>query len=334
MSAETELDQAPTHVAPHLLPTRSFDAACARVVVYLSQTAPMGMWAITRITDGRQIVLAIQDDRYGIGTGAEFSYDESLCRWMVAGTAPQIAPDVDAVPQYATAVARSRVPVNAYVGTPIVAPGGELYGTVCGFDPETMTPASMIEQPLLDLLSSLLSAVLQADLHATAVSRELEQARHEADVDALTGLLNRRGWDRFLEREEERFRRFGDPAGVVVLDLDHLKFVNDTLGHAAGDLYIQRAATALAGVIRRGDVLARLGGDEFGMVAVGAGTAQTAALIDRAERALARAGVAGSFGHAPYSVATGFPGACKAADEAMYEQKRLRRGRPGRHHRP
>jgi diguanylate cyclase (GGDEF)-like protein len=59
--------------------------------------------------------------------------------------------------------------------------------------------------------------------------------------------------------EEERFRRFGDPACVVVMDLDRLKVVNDTQGHGAGDHYIRRAA----------DVLARLGGDEFGIVAPG-----------------------------------------------------------------
>lgn len=110
----------------------------------------------------------------------------------------------------------------------------------------------------------------------------------------------------------------------------------------------------LAGTVRRGDVLARLGGDEFGIVAVGATPEQAGELVAHAERAMAAAGVAGSFGHAPYSVVTGFPGAWQAADEAMYEQKRRRRDagrrhvsdrglptrrrpdqqRPGRHRRP
>jgi hypothetical protein len=72
----------------------------------------------------------------------------------------------------------------------------------------------------------------------------------------------------------------------------------------------------LAGTVRRGDVLARLGGDEFGIVAVGATPEQAGELVAHAERAMAAAGVAGSFGHAPYSVVTGFPGAWQAADEA------------------
>ena len=320
-----------TQVAAHLLPARAFDTACELVVRYLSDVAPMGIWAVTRIASGRQVVLATDGDAYPITHGAEVDYAGSMCRWMVSGTAPRIAPDVSAVPEYAAAAARAPIEISSYIGTPIVQPDGELFGTVCGFD-RHRKPVSLTEhRPLLDLLSSLLSAVLESDLRATAIARELEQARREAEVDALTGLLNRRGWDRYLRHEEQRFRRFGDPACVVVLDLDHLKIVNDTQGHEAGDHYIRRAATVLAGTVRKGDVLARLGGDEFGVVAVGATPEQAGELVARAERAMAAAGVAGSFGHAPYSVVTGFPGAWQAADEAMYEQKRRRRGDGARH---
>jgi diguanylate cyclase (GGDEF)-like protein len=126
-------------------------------------------------------------------------------------------------------------------------------------------------------------------------------------------------------REEERFRRFGDDATVIVLDLDNLKTVNDVRGHDAGDDYIRAAARVLDSTVRSGDVLARLGGDEFGIIAVGATAEQAEGWVERAERELERAGVSGSFGHAPYSIVAGFPGAWKAADEAMYVRKRLRR---------
>jgi diguanylate cyclase (GGDEF)-like protein len=315
----------PTPVAPHLMPVRSFDVACALVVEYLARVAPMGLWAVTRIDGDAQLVLSSTGDTYPVHDGDVVPFGTSLCRRMVSGAAPRIAPDVTDVPAYADAVAVAPVTIGAYVGTPITGPGGELFGTVCGFDPHPM-PESMIEhQPLLDLLSSLLSAVLAGDLRATADARELEQARREADVDALTGLLNRRGWDRYLAAEEERFRRFGDPACVVVIDLDRLKVVNDTQGHEAGDSYIRRAARALETAVRHGDVLARLGGDEFGVVAVGATPEQAREIVERADEAMRTSGVAGSFGFAPYTVVSGFPGALEAADRAMYEQKHSRR---------
>jgi diguanylate cyclase (GGDEF)-like protein len=246
---------------------------------------------------------------------------------MVSGTAPQIALDIGVVPEYAATALTAPITVGAYVGIPIVNADGKLFGTVCGLDPASQPESLRAHQPLLDLLSSLLSAVLEADVAATTIARELEQARSDAETDALTGLINRRGWDRYLQQEEQRYRRFGDPACVVVLDLDHLKIVNDTEGHDAGDRYLQRAARALAAATRSADILARIGGDEFGIVLSGAGVEQADVLVDRMQLALHEAGIAGSFGHAPYTVVTGFPGAWQAADEAMYEQKRKRRQR-------
>ncbi|MEU7816232.1 sensor domain-containing diguanylate cyclase [Pseudonocardia sp. NPDC049154] len=312
-------------VADALLPTRSFDVACHRVLEYLQQTVPLGGWAVTRVVGDRQVLLTAEGDGYDLPPGTSLPFSESMCHTMVEGTTPRIAPDVREVPQYAEMAAAAPIDISAYVGTPIVSGDGRLFGTVCGYDPSPQPAALRDQLPLLDLLSGLLSAVLDADLSATAAARELERARREAETDALTGLLNRRGWDRFVEQEEDRFRRFGDTASVVVLDLDNLKTVNDVHGHDAGDEYIRRAATALAATVRRGDVLARLGGDEFGIIAAGAVPDEAAELVGRAEKALAGAGVSGSFGHAPYRIVTGFPGAWKAADDAMYEQKRRRR---------
>jgi diguanylate cyclase (GGDEF)-like protein len=310
------------------MPAQAFDTASALVIDYLTRTMPLGMWAITRVVDGRQVMLTVDAPAYGITVGAEFPFANSFCRSMIAGTAPQIAPDIGEVPDYAAAAAIAPITVGAYLGTPIVRPDGTLFGTLCGYDPQPQSDALRTLQPLLDLFSSMLSAVLQADIAATTAARDLETARREADTDVLTGLLNRRGWDRYLQQEEQRFRRFGDAACVVVLDLDHLKIVNDTLGHDAGDRHIRQAAQVLAATARSGDILARLGGDEFGIVAVGATIGQAEHLVARMEQALRAAGVSGSFGHAPYGVVTGFPGAWQAADQAMYRQKQQRREQP------
>jgi diguanylate cyclase (GGDEF)-like protein/PAS domain S-box-containing protein len=95
------------------------------------------------------------------------------------------------------------------------------------------------------------------------LEREL---RHMADHDPLTGLLNRRGLEAELERHVAHVNRYGDRGALLVLDLDHFKAVNDTLGHEAGDQLIVSVANLLRNRLRSSDAVARLGGDEFAIL--------------------------------------------------------------------
>jgi diguanylate cyclase (GGDEF)-like protein len=101
---------------------------------------------------------------------------------------------------------------------------------------------------------------------ALARSRYEAELKHMADHDPLTGLLNRRAYERSLEEHLARGERYGHAGAVMVLDLDSFKEVNDTLGHSAGDELIVRVAGALASRLRESDTLARLGGDEFAIL--------------------------------------------------------------------
>jgi diguanylate cyclase (GGDEF)-like protein len=84
--------------------------------------------------------------------------------------------------------------------------------------------------------------------------------------DALTGLNNRRSFELALSREIDRVARSGEPALLLTLDIDHFKRVNDTHGHAAGDLVIRAVGRALADTVRPMDLVARVGGEEFAIV--------------------------------------------------------------------
>ncbi len=84
--------------------------------------------------------------------------------------------------------------------------------------------------------------------------------------DALTGLGNRRQLEATLEREVDRVARSGESALVLLLDIDHFKRVNDTYGHAAGDLVLQAVAGCLQECVRPMDTLVRYGGEEFAIV--------------------------------------------------------------------
>jgi diguanylate cyclase (GGDEF)-like protein len=324
-------------VAAELAPPKAFDAACRMVVDYLAYVVPLDAWAVTRVADGHQTMLVTADSGYGLAPGHSAPWTASMCQYMVAGSAPRIVPDTRRVPdleRIATEAASQGMQVGTYVGTPIVTSDGRLFGTVVGMNREPVDAGLVTQEPLLDLLSSLLSSVLEADTAAVDSARALERAVSDAESDALTGLLNRRGWERWLDREDDRFRRFGDPASVVMLDLDGLKAVNDTDGHDAGDRHLRHCAAVLRSTIRSTDPLARLGGDEFALVAqVGVEDAQN--LVERLREALDAAGVPCSIGSAPFTVAGGFPGACAEADALMYADKRARRaGRPGPTPRP
>ena len=90
-----------------------------------------------------------------------------------------------------------------------------------------------------------------------------QQLQHMADHDPLTGLLNRRSFNRELSSHVSRARRYGATGALLILDIDHFKYFNDTQGHSAGDQLIVRISRGLRGRLRDSDVIARLGGDEF-----------------------------------------------------------------------
>lgn len=97
--------------------------------------------------------------------------------------------------------------------------------------------------------------------------RELQgRLQFEADHDPMTGLLNRRGFGRELDRHVDHVRRYGPVGCVLLIDLDGLKGVNDTEGHYVGDQAILRAADVLRERFRHTDAVGRLGGDEFAVL--------------------------------------------------------------------
>ncbi|WP_240503300.1 GGDEF domain-containing protein, partial [Streptomyces prasinopilosus] len=110
--------------------------------------------------------------------------------------------------------------------------------------------------------ATVLAAVVAAGI---AQTERLEEARRLAYTDALTGLANRRAVDARLDEAIERHRRDGAVVSLVVCDLNGLKRVNDTLGHAVGDRLLERFGTVLSlcGAMLPGALAGRLGGDEF-----------------------------------------------------------------------
>ncbi len=155
----------------------------------------------------------------------------------------------------------------------------------------------------------------------------------EARTDALTGLLNRRGFDERAEIELTRARREGSSIAVVMFDIDYFKRVNDEWGHDTGDLVLARTAAILADEARDIDVVARLGGEEFAVLMPSCDSEGAAQLADRTRDAVAAAGSSGvpavrmSAGLAAAEAPENAQELLQAADIALYRAKGAGRDR-------
>jgi diguanylate cyclase (GGDEF)-like protein len=114
-----------------------------------------------------------------------------------------------------------------------------------------------------------------------ALRQKIDRLRADADLDSLTGLANRRRFRVALVREVERWRRYRVPCALLMLDIDHLKRINDQFGHPAGDAVIRQIAQTLREVSRDNDTAARLGGEEFGLLLAGVDLQRAAAAAER-----------------------------------------------------
>jgi diguanylate cyclase (GGDEF)-like protein len=167
------------------------------------------------------------------------------------------------------------------------------------------------------------------DRNARLVNRLAEEARR----DALTGLLNRRGFDERAELELARARRQGTSLAIASLDLDHFKRINDEWGHDIGDLVLGRAAELIVVQARELDVVARFGGEEFVVLLPGATGSDARALTERVRLAFATdvgsglpmAGV--SAGVAAAVAPRRIDELLRMADAALYSAKRAGRDR-------
>lgn len=159
-----------------------------------------------------------------------------------------------------------------------------------------------------------------------------EELRYISNHDSLTGLYNRSYFESQMVKLE-RERRF--PLGVVMVDVDDLKLLNDSLGHDAGDDILRRTAALLKSTFRADDVVSRIGGDEFAVLLPGADTKIVSNAIARFKKELHQHNAKHdepalnlSLGAVAVETGISLTKALKEADEQMYQEKLRKGGRP------
>jgi two-component system cell cycle response regulator len=180
----------------------------------------------------------------------------------------------------------------------------------------------------------------QAGVQREAALPQEEEAPAVAATDVLTQVGNRNRFGQALVDAMAEARTARRPVGVIILDTDRFKSINEAHGHDAGDAILIELAARLKAIAREKDVLCRLGGEEFGIVAVGSSLRETAALAETMRRVVAArpfypGGEAGPIGPLPVTISIGVAGCdgtndgelskpamlVKAADKALYVAK-------------
>ncbi len=197
-------------------------------------------------------------------------------------------------------------------------------------------PAKPKPEPAASSLSRARRKVSALKAELAAAQARIDELQAWADTDFLLNIYNRRGFERELERSIAYIRRYKATGALIVLDVDRLKPINDTFGHAAGDVVLKGVVAVLMRQVRSSDVVGRLGGDEFGLLlwnlSEADALAKAAALEDAIDRLTfvfkGRSVVAGaSTGIALIGATDEAASVMEVADRAMYAQKSARRGR-------
>ncbi len=199
---------------------------------------------------------------------------------------------------------------------------------------------SVMGIPAAELTPKVYSAIMTLMAEVDRLRRELEQDRARlsylerlADQDYLVPVSNRRAFVRELSRMMSFSERYGVPASLLYFDIDSMKRVNDTHGHAAGDAALVHVAEVLVNNVRESDVVGRIGGDEFGVILA---QADHAAAQEKAnmlvgaikehpfEWAGEKIPLTLAYGAYTFRSGEGVSDALDAADRAMYARKQAR----------
>lgn len=184
--------------------------------------------------------------------------------------------------------------------------------------PEPGPHLAGVRSALLDLIDSKPAGTSEPNL--------MGQLAHLAFTDELTGLPNRRAWNRSLSRELTRAKHTGEPLTIAIIDLDRFKQYNDRYGHQAGDLLLQRAAACWRRELRDNAILARYGGEEFALALSDCRVEQALAAAKRL-RGATPSGQTCSIGVAQWNGIESGHALVAHADSALYEAKAAGRDR-------
>ncbi len=302
-------------------PFPNFRQAAEAVLQGLYDRLPFKLWMVTHTEGEDWSVLATVDHGYEVKAGDVFCWSDSICYRMTQGLGPYLANRSEDIPAYASAPIRKKIKIGAYIGIPLIHKNGSLYGTLCAIHPAEFGHTLNDEFEFIKTQARLLSTLISCEEQKEVIKGELKTEKQVSQLDALTGVYNRRGWNNILIIEEQRCQRYDSPASIIMLDLDDLKRVNDNYGHKFGDELLKRTAGLLVNAVRSFDLVCRIGGDEFAILGVELTEVETEQMVERIQARLQEEEIAASIGWASRMPSMELTEVLERADRHMYREK-------------
>lgn len=277
--------------------------------------APAG-FIVQRGPGGYQVVISSDQDSNPYDPGGVVPEETNIfCRKVVEERHRLYVKDAPKDPLWDTNPEVTEDGFRSYLGFPVLWPDGKPFGTICVMDFDNTDYG----ESYVDLLGELRD-LIEADLE---ILHQYQVISNLAMTDELTGLYNRRGFLSVASQYLALAKRSGLSLGLLYLDMDGLKLINDRLGHSAGDSALQQLAASMRQVVRENDVPARLSGDEFVMLVAAKDQQQLDTIAHRIAELLGQQQLRASIG----SVLLDDPSKSlqywlEKADRRMYRQKK------------
>jgi diguanylate cyclase (GGDEF)-like protein len=261
--------------------------------------------------------------------------DWLFVREIAACTEPMVIPNLAEHPLFVSRPP-SQVRVVGLVGVPIFPSGQGLAGALCLINRQSlMLDAAEIDElaTFAEVLGREIETLLASATDRGEGEHDIQTLEQLAMTDSLTGLFNRRGAERSIANEVSRARRLSTSLSCILIDVDHFKGVNDTLGHQAGDQVLRDISRLLKKTVRAYDTVGRWGGDEFLVLLPGVELESAQRLADRVRAAVeartidAAGPVTISAGVATLGSDYNFESTFHSADQRLYKAKQAGRNR-------
>ncbi|NVD09017.1 hypothetical protein FCU94_19395 [Vibrio sp. JPW-9-11-11] len=274
------------------VPFTSFAEASRSTLRYLSHKYGFGAWMMTRKNDDEWVILQIEGEGYQIDEMSVLSWSDSICSRMVKGQGPRWVADVNHVEVYKNAPIYSQQPIRAYVGIPVCYPNGDLFGTLCAIDPTPTTRIPVDGQDTVELISKLLSSLLQLELQNITLTRRQIDFLPEQLKDSQTGFLNRLGWSVYLEKEQSNIQATGAQIHIIALDVARIEPPHRKQNH----MYAL-VASIIKMAMSEDCYVARLSDEIFTLLVADLSTSQVEMCISKIAGGFDEAGIKAAIGY-------------------------------------